>query len=164
MDTETTLKLAEDVVSAWEDWVTETERPETHRLDVRLARLEDLVPIVVGLRVKRLGYLGAITGLDSREGEQHLEVLYHFMAGAAIITLRVQVPHENAAVPTLSEIIPTAEPYERELSEMFGITIQGIRNPDRLYLPDDWPSDVYPLRKDFDPAVLSSGAEKEIAS
>jgi Ni,Fe-hydrogenase III component G len=164
MDTEAKLTLAEEVVSAWEDWVTETERPESNRLDVRLARLEDLVPIVVGLRVKRLGYLGAITGLDPQGGEQDLEVLYHFMAGAAIITLRVQVPRENATLPTLSEIIPAAEPYERELSEMFGITIQGIRNPDRLYLPDDWPANVYPLRKDFDPAALSSGAKKEMAS
>jgi Ni,Fe-hydrogenase III component G len=164
MDTETTLKLAEEVVSAWEDWVTETGRPEPHRLDVRLTRLADLIPIVVGLRVKRLGYLGAITGLDPQGNEQNLEVLYHFMAGAVIITLRVQVPRENAAVPTLSEIIPAAEPYERELSEMFGVTITGIRNPDRLYLPDDWPADVYPLRKDFDPAVLSAGAEKEMAS
>jgi NADH-quinone oxidoreductase subunit C len=164
MDTEVTLKLAEGVVNAWEDWVTETERPEPHRLDVRLARLEDLVPIVVGLRVKRLGYLGAITGLDPQGGEQDLEVLYHFMDGAAIITLRVQVPRENAAIPTLSGVIPAAEPYERELSEMFGVTIQGIRNPDRLYLPEDWPADVYPLRKDFDPAALSAGTEKEMTS
>lgn len=164
MDTETTLKLAEEVVSAWEDWVTETERPEPHRLDVRLARLEDLVPIVVGLRVKRLGYLGAITGLDPQGGEADLEVLYHFMAGAAIITLRVQVPREEPAIPTLSEIIPAAEAYERELSEMFGISIQGIRNPDRLYLPDDWPANLYPLRKDFDPAALSASNGKEMAS
>ena len=164
MDVETTLTLAEEVVSAWEDWVTETERPEPHRLDVRLTRLEDLVPIVVGLRVKRLGYLGTITGLDPEGGEADLEVLYHFMAGAAIITLRVQVPRENAAVPTLSEIIPAAESYERELSEMYGITITGIRNPDRLYLPDDWPANLYPLRKDFDPAALAAGSEKEMRS
>jgi Ni,Fe-hydrogenase III component G len=31
--------------------------------------------------------------------------------------------------------------------------------PAHLYLPDDWPAGVYPLRKDFDPAVLiGSGA------
>ena len=39
--------------------------------------------------------------------------------------------------------------FERELSEMFGITVVGTPNPDRLFLPDDWPTDAPPLRKDF---------------
>jgi len=33
---------------------------------------------------------------------------------------------------------------------MFGITIPGLPNPDRLLLPDEWPDAVFPLRKDFD--------------
>jgi Ni,Fe-hydrogenase III component G len=39
--------------------------------------------------------------------------------------------------------------YERELIEMFGITIEGTPNTDKLLLPDDWPAGVYPLRKEF---------------
>ena len=32
---------------------------------------------------------------------------------------------------------------------MFGITVMGTPNPDRLFLPDQWPTDAPPLRKDF---------------
>ena len=163
MDTETILQTAEQVASSW-DWITETERPEVHRLDIRLTHLEDLVPIIVALRVKRLGYLGTITGLDHGPEDGGLELLYHFFAGEAVITLRVNVPYENPTVPSLDEIIPAAEPYERELSEMFGVTITGLRNPARLYLPEDWPDQVFPMRKNFDPARLKMNDTKEISA
>jgi membrane-bound hydrogenase subunit beta len=58
-------------------------------------------------------------------------------------------------VPTLTEVIPSAEPFERELSEMFGVTIAGLEAPDHLYLPDEWPALAYPQRKDFDASVLA---------
>jgi NADH-quinone oxidoreductase subunit D len=35
---------------------------------------------------------------------------------------------------------------------MFGVDVVGTPNPDRLFLPDDWPDGVYPLRKDCHPA------------
>jgi Ni,Fe-hydrogenase III component G len=53
-------------------------------------------------------------------------------------------------------VIPGAESFERELHEMFGIEITGLHTPDRLYLPDDWPDGVYPMRKDFDPKMLAA--------
>ncbi len=150
-----TLALAKEITTSW-FWTLEMEEPEPNRLDVRLALADDLVSIVTALRVKRLGYLSAITGLDLGPEAAELEVLYHFCAGAAVITLRVRLPREAPVVPTLSEIIPSAEVFERELSEMFGITITGLANPQRLYLPEDWPDAVYPLRKDFNIELLAA--------
>jgi Ni,Fe-hydrogenase III component G len=148
-----TLALAKEITTSW-FWALEMDEPEDNRLDVRLASVEDLVPIVTALRVKRLGYLSAITGLDLGPEADAIEALYHFCAGAAVITLRVQLPREAPVVPSLSEIIPSAEVFERELSEMFGVTISGLANPSRLYLPEEWPEGVYPLRKDFDATSL----------
>jgi Ni,Fe-hydrogenase III component G len=34
---------------------------------------------------------------------------------------------------------------------MFGNTVAGTPNTARLFLPDEWPDGVYPLRKDFQP-------------
>jgi Ni,Fe-hydrogenase III component G len=153
MRTEDALAIAAEFAENWM-WETETARPEPNRIDITLNTPQDLVPITVGLRVKRLGHLSAITGLDLGEEKGKLELLYQFCAGAAVITLRVQIPREDAAIPSLCEIIPAAEAFERELSEMFGVRVDGLRNPERLYLPEDWPSDQFPLRKDFDPAVI----------
>jgi Ni,Fe-hydrogenase III component G len=146
--TEEILDIASKLTEEWL-WETTTERPEPNRMDVYLKHLEDLVPIAVGLRVQGIGYLAAITGMDHGPEAGNLEVLYHFCTGEAVITLRVSLPREEAVVPTMTEVIPGAEAFERELSEMFGIEVIGLRNPMRLYLPDDMPEGIHPLRKDL---------------
>lgn len=155
-DMEATLSLANQTLTEWA-WETEVTRPAPNRLDATLKDAGDLVEIAVALRVQRLGYLAAITGLDHGPEAGELEVLYHFCTGAAIVTLRVRLPRENPTIASLCEVIPAAEAFERELSEMFGITIAGLRNPERLYLPEDWPEGVYPLRKDVDLKAALAG-------
>lgn len=153
MTTEEALSIASQLLESWL-WALEVQRPEPNRLDAILPTPDDLVPVVVALRVKRLGYLSAITGLDLGPEVGQLEILYHLCSGAAVITLRLRVPREAAVVPTLSEIIPSAEVFERELSEMLGVTVTGLRTPEHLYLPDDWPAAAYPLRKDSELQAL----------
>ena len=63
MNTQEIFTLAEAIVGAW-DWATEVSHPRANQIDVKVTHLNELVPIVVGLRVKRLGYLCAIVGLD----------------------------------------------------------------------------------------------------
>lgn len=152
MNVEETLRLASRMVS---EWAQETHNPEPYRVDGLMASADDLLNAVIMLRVKRLGYLAAITGLDLGEEAGEIEVLYHFCTGPVVVTLRVRTPRDAPSVPTLSHYIPSAEPFERELSEMFGVEIVGIPNPERLYLPDDWPEGVYPLRKDFEAQTLA---------
>ncbi|MCS7221420.1 MAG: NADH-quinone oxidoreductase subunit C [Anaerolineae bacterium] len=166
MDTETALQTAESLLMPW---AKQTTRSELHRLDVEVA-VTDLLRAVRALADARWGYLSAITGLDHpgvpaelpEEQQKRLEeaagvrltvgeieVLYHFCAGAAVVTLRVRVPRDTASVPSICAIIPSAGFFERELSEMLGVTVVGTPDPSHLFLPDDWPDDVYPLRKDF---------------
>jgi Ni,Fe-hydrogenase III component G len=159
MNTEEILTLATGIVSSW-DWATEISRPSPKQLDVKVKELKELVSIIVALRVKRLGYLSAIVCLDLGPEANELEVLYHFCPGDAVIALRVRIPRQNASLPSLCEVIPGAESFERELSEMFGIEMVGLNTPDRLYLPDDWPDGVYPMRKDFDPKMLSTSTQE----
>jgi Ni,Fe-hydrogenase III component G len=153
MNAEEILTLASGIVSSW-DWATETSRPNPKQLDVKLNTTQELVPIVVALRVKRLGHLSAIVCMDLGAEAKEMEVVYFFCPGDATIALRVRIPRENPELPSLCEIIPGAESYERELREMFGIEVTGLVTPDRLYLPDDWPENTYPMLKDFDPKVL----------
>lgn len=148
MDTEEIFLTARLLI---EDLASKIEQPAPNCLDIYLQRRADLITAVAGLRVKRLGYLACITGLDPGPEQSALEVLYHFCPDAALINLRVEVPKTDATIPSLCSIIPSAESFERELQEMFGIKVTGLRNPAPLYLPDDWQTGVYPLRKDFDP-------------
>jgi len=152
MDTETILSTARLLI---EDLSEKVESPEVDRLDFYITDPKNVIVAAAGLRVKHLGYLSAITGIDPGTDQEVLEVLFHFCTGYATITLRVKVPKDSPEINTLTEIIPGAEPFERELSEMFGVKVVGLRNPAHLYLPDDWPDGVYPLRKDFQSQMLN---------
>lgn len=144
---EEALQIARQLTEGWL-FRTEVHQPEPNRLDVTVLSIDELIPIIVGLRVQRLGYLSAITGLDLGPEANAMEVLYHFCVREAVITLRVRVPREGAVLPTACDVLPSAEAFERELQEMFGIKIEGLKAPPHLYLPDDWEEGVYPLRKD----------------
>ncbi len=136
-------------------------------LDVELTAAQ-LVGAVQALADARWGYLAAITGLDhpapqpaegEPAGENVLEVLYHFFEGDRIVNLRVFLPYSAAVIPTICQILPSATLYEREMQEMFGVTMEGTPDPSRLLLPDDWPADVFPLRKSYSvPAAGSAQA------
>lgn len=148
-----TIETATTLLS---EWAEETRQPEPGRLDVIVPR-EKLPDAVRALVDARWGYLAAITGLDLGPEAGLFEVLYHFCSEAAVVTLRAPVPRDDAWVPSIYAIVPSVSFYERELMEMFGIAAVGTPNTDRLFLPDDWPDGVYPLRKDF--SMEDAGAQ-----
>jgi Ni,Fe-hydrogenase III component G len=88
-------------------------------------------------------HLSTITGQEIEEG---IELLYHFWHGSGL-TLRVVLPLDALEVATVTDIIPGAAFYEREIVEMLGVTFVGHEDPLRLFLPDDWDGPP-PLRKE----------------
>ena len=121
--------------------------PETNRYDGNVAA-EKLLDTVKALRSINTFYLAAITGLDDGAEKNTMQVLYHFCAGAAVVTLRVTLPRTQPIVPSICPILPYASPFERETGEMFGITFSGTPDTSRLFLADDWTEGIYPMRKD----------------
>ena len=63
------------------------------------------------------------------------------------IRVRVQVPVDDASVPTLFDLYPGSEALEREVYDMFGISFDGHPDMTRILMPEDWVG--HPLRKDF---------------
>ncbi len=79
-------------------------------------------------------HLSTITGDDAGEG---VVLLYHFWAQSGI-TLRALLPYDALTVPTLTDLIPGADFYEREVWEMLGVTFEGHPDLHPLLMPDDW--------------------------
>lgn len=151
-------------------WTISTRAPEANRLDV-LMHVTDLLPAAQVLRDAHWGYLVALTALDYAgkpnpfaQDERYvrlvqagavaadapvMELLYFYSAGPVLVTLRMLITRESPTIPSVCGIIPSASFFERELSEMFGITVQNTPDPRKLFLPDDWAAGSYPLRKDF---------------
>jgi NADH-quinone oxidoreductase subunit C len=64
------------------------------------------------------------------------------------IRLRVQVPEDDAVLPTLFDVHPGTEAMEREVFDMFGVTFADHPDLTRILMPEDWVG--HPLRKDYD--------------
>jgi len=104
----------------------------------------------------------ALTGLDMGE---KIGLMYHIRTNGAIVTIRTEVPKENPKIPTITDLIPGAQFHEREAADLFGVIFEGHPNPARLLLPDDWPENLYPLRKDakIDDAIVKTENSKNQA-
>ncbi|RLF67221.1 MAG: hydrogenase large subunit [Thermoplasmata archaeon] len=65
------------------------------------------------------------------------------------IGVRTYLEEDNLEYDSVSKDVPGANWYEREIYDMLGVVPRGHPDLRRLILPDDWPDNVYPLRKDF---------------
>lgn len=91
--------------------------------------------------------LCTITGLD--EGE-NIALIYHLAdESGTIMNIKTSVPKTKPVIRTMMSYFPAAEIYERELNDLLGVKVDGLPQGLRYPLPDDWPADEYPLRKDW---------------
>ena len=158
MSTEVALQQAEELLATY---AKGTAKPEANRLDVTIEG-SDLTAAATALQKAHWGYLSALTGVDLGPEEGAIEALYHFCEGAATTTFRVRLPRSGGVVPSLHTLYPNAMFYERELLEMFGVTVTGLADTSHLFLPDGWPDGTYPLLKDVDAQAAAermSGSE-----
>jgi NADH-quinone oxidoreductase subunit C len=70
------------------------------------------------------------------------------LANRRRLRLRVQVPDDDPVLPSLFEVHPSMEPYERETFDMFGVSFTDHPDMTRILMPEDWVG--HPLRKDFE--------------
>jgi NADH-quinone oxidoreductase subunit C len=89
-----------------------------------------------------------IAGVDYPERAKRFDVVYHMlsMTQNQRIRLRVSV-REDEVVPSVTGVFPSADWYERETFDMYGIIFSG--HPDLRRLLTDYGFRGHPLRKDF---------------
>jgi len=58
----------------------------------------------------------------------------------------LQVPADDAVVPTISHLHPGVSNHERETFDLFGISFDGHPDLSRILMPPEWVG--HPLRKD----------------
>jgi NADH-quinone oxidoreductase subunit C len=110
---------------------------------------EKLVAACRWFRARGYNLLSSITATDLHPLEPRFRVVYHLYAVAQHKPLRLAV-RVGGADPRLESMIPvwpSANWYERELFDLFGIRFDGHPNLKRIMLPDDW--EGHPLRKDY---------------
>ncbi|MBW6461682.1 MAG: NADH-quinone oxidoreductase subunit C [DPANN group archaeon] len=94
------------------------------------------------LKDNNITHISSITGIDTRKD---IEIIYHFSEGKNTINLKIHINRDTPETTTITKEFPGALLFEKELAEMLGIKIKGIKN-EHLILSDKSP--VYPLRRD----------------
>ena len=117
-------------------------------LDVALAHLEALVEFLRTDSACRFTSLVDITAVDHPNRAERFDVVYHFLSMYQNHRIRLKVAvGEEEMVPSLNDIHPSANWFEREVFDMFGILFSG--HPDLRRILTDYGFRGYPLRKDF---------------
>jgi len=115
------------------------------------APIQDFVPAVSFIHDRLGGRFITSVGADTRPltGMYQVTQLFALDEDKAFLVLNVEIDPSQASIPSVVDIIPGVAWAEREVRDMIGVEPLGHPDPRRLVLPDDWPNDVYPLRKDF---------------
>ena len=89
-----------------------------------------------------------VTAVDYPKREKRFDVVYHLLSPTlnARIRLRAEAD-ETTQVPSIIEVFPGADWFERECYDLYGVIFTG--HPDMRRLLTDYGFDGHPLRKDF---------------
>jgi NADH-quinone oxidoreductase subunit C len=101
--------------------------------------------------VKNAGYnfFEDLTAVDWFPSSPRFQLSYHILSHLhrERIRLRVMLEDASPAVETITQVWSSANFYEREVFDLFGIRFEEHPNLRRIMMPDDWQG--YPLRKDY---------------
>ncbi len=120
---------------------------------------DTLLETLEGKKREGYNYLVKITATDYVD---HIEVIYIIrnLENAAEEVVKLDLPSEEPHLSTIIKVYEAADWYERELSEMFGIEIDG-RKARRLLL-EKWDGKTPPLRKSYIWGSKYEGRDEDI--
>ena len=89
-----------------------------------------------------------ICGVDYPSRPQRFDVVYHLLSLRRNLRIRLKIETDEATpVPSVIAVFPSANWYEREAFDMYGIVFSD--HPDLRRLLTDYGFRGHPLRKDF---------------
>jgi NADH-quinone oxidoreductase subunit C len=89
-----------------------------------------------------------LCGVDFPGRERRFDVVYHLLSPAHNTRIRIKVEtDETTPVPSIIDVYPAANWFEREAYDLYGILFSG--HPDLRRILTDYGFEGHPLRKDF---------------
>jgi NADH-quinone oxidoreductase subunit C len=93
--------------------------------------------------------LSSVTAVDRYPAEPRFEVVYHLhsIEGNERVRLKCRLGGGQPEIDSVTSVWRSANWYEREVFDLFGIRFAGHPDLRRIMMPDDW--EGHPLRKDY---------------
>ena len=136
-------------------------------LAIDIARIAEIVAFLRDDPNCRFVSLIDITAVDYPGREKRFDVVYHLLSPTLNTRIRLRgEADETTQVPSIIEVFPGADWFERECYDLYGVIFTG--HPDMRRLLTDYGFDGHPLRKDFPLTgfveVRYDDAEKRVVS
>ena len=140
------------------------EMPEFRRANLAFVTVprDELRAILTELRdVEGFTHLVLLTAVDwIEDGKFQLTYMLNNRTADRTLALRVMLDRRKATADTIHDLWPTAETYQRELREMFGIDFPGSPRVNDEFILEGW-TDLPPYRRDFDTLAYSLQTYRE---
>ena len=134
-------------VKALADLATDA-KCDRDELTVTVAR-ENIIAACQAIRQAGYNFLEDVTAVDWYPSEPRFQIVYHILSIPLKqrIRLVVRLDSDEAALDSITLVWPSANFYEREIFDLFGVHFGGHPNLRRIMMPEDW--NGHPLRKDY---------------
>ena len=112
--------------------------------------LNDYKTTVESLKNEGFEMMMDLTVVDwFRKKEPRFEIVVQFLSTShnKRKTLKTFVNDKDLSISSITDIYPSANFYEREAFDMFGIIFENHPDLTRILMPDDWVG--HPLRKNY---------------
>jgi NADH-quinone oxidoreductase subunit C len=110
---------------------------------------EEIRAAAATMQTAGYNFMDDLTAVDWFPSSPRFQVSYHLLSHTfkEYIRLRVLLDEANPSVASITPVWPSANYYEREVFDLFGIRFEGHPNMRRIMMPDEWVG--HPLRKDY---------------
>jgi NADH-quinone oxidoreductase subunit C len=134
---------------AWNPGAVQSAKFDREELSVYVAR-ESIREVCGRLKTQGLtDFLSDVTCADFYPRQPRFEMAYHLlsMKRKERVRLKVVLDGEDASIESITPVWPSANFFEREIFDLFGIRFLGHPYLRRIMMPEDW--EGHPLRKDY---------------
>ncbi len=109
----------------------------------------DIVAAAQAVQAAGYNFFEDCTAVDWYPSEPRFQLSYHIVSHTLKQRVRLvaRLEGDSPTIPSITSVWPSANFYEREVFDLFGIAFSGHPNLKRIMMPEDWQG--YPLRKDY---------------
>ena len=120
-------------------------------LTITVAR-ENIIAAAEAAKAAGYNFLEDVTAVDWYPSEPRYQITYHILSHTLKARVRLAVRlfssgTGEASIDSITPVWPSANFYEREIFDLFGVHFGGHPNLTRIMMPEDWQG--HPLRKDY---------------
>jgi NADH-quinone oxidoreductase subunit C len=110
---------------------------------------ENIIAAAKAAQAAGYNFFEDLTAVDWLPQEPRIQLSYHIVSYGLKQRVRISVLLDSAdlTVDSITDVWPSANFYEREVFDLFGVKFAGHPGLTRIMMPPDWKG--HPLRKDY---------------